>query len=148
MTTLNKVSAKDYLYNIRDTVVKIWENNPNDWAKMFMSKNMPVNAVTGKHYNSTNFFNLNFVANQNNYGQNIWASFLDWKKIGCKIKILKSNDPRSYRQDSSKLIGCGFKRKFNVDNAIDEIIFNYKKNPKIEKPSCYTVKWMIKNNIS
>lgn len=70
------------------------------------------------------------------------------KKIGCKIKILKSNDPRSYRQDSSKLIGCGFKRKFNVDNAIDEIIFNYKKNPKIEKPSCYTVKWMIKNNIS
>ena len=58
MTTLNKVSAKDYLYDIRDTVVKIWENNPNDWAKMFMSKNMPVNAVTGKHYNSTNFFNL------------------------------------------------------------------------------------------
>jgi antirestriction protein ArdC len=46
---------------------------------------MPTNAVTGKHYNSTNFFNLNWVANQNNYSQNIWASFLDWKKIGGKI---------------------------------------------------------------
>jgi nucleoside-diphosphate-sugar epimerase len=70
------------------------------------------------------------------------------KKIDCTIKIIKSNDPRSYRQDSSKLIGCGFKRKFNVDNAIDDIIFNYKKNPGIEKPSCYTVRWMIKNKIS
>jgi antirestriction protein ArdC len=46
---------------------------------------MPTNAVTGKHYNSTNFFNLNWVANSNNYAQNIWASFLDWKKIGGKI---------------------------------------------------------------
>ena len=70
------------------------------------------------------------------------------KKIDCTIKIIKSNDPRSYRQDSSKLIGCGFKRKFNVDDAIDDIIFNYKKNPGIEKPSCYTVRWMIKNKIS
>ena len=83
--TLNKVSPKEYLTIIRDNLVEQLENNSNKWHQSFINKNMPTNAVTGKHYNSTNFFNLNFVANINNYGQNIWASFLDWKKIGCKI---------------------------------------------------------------
>jgi antirestriction protein ArdC len=83
--TLNKVSPKEYLTIIRDNLVEQLENNSNKWHQSFINKNMPINAVTGKHYNSTNFFNLNFVANINNYSQNIWASFLDWKKIGCKI---------------------------------------------------------------
>jgi antirestriction protein ArdC len=88
---LNKVSPKDYLTTIRDNLVEQLENNSNNWHKSFINKNMPVNAVTGKHYNSTNFFNLNFVANINNYSQNIWASFLDWKKIGCKINTGESS---------------------------------------------------------
>jgi nucleoside-diphosphate-sugar epimerase len=42
-------------------------------------------------------------------------------KIDCEIKIIESNDPRSYRQCSDKLIETGFEQKFNVDYAIDEI---------------------------
>ena len=83
--TLNKVSPKEYLTTIRDNLVEQLENNPKKWDEMFRNKNMPSNAVTGKHYNSTNFFNLNWVANQNNYAQNLWASYLDWSKIGAKI---------------------------------------------------------------
>ena len=82
---LNKISAKEYLTTIRDNLVEQLENNPKKWDEMFRNKNMPSNAVTGKHYNSTNFFNLNWVANQNNYSQNLWASYLDWSKIGAKI---------------------------------------------------------------
>jgi len=83
--TLNKVSPKEYLTIIRDNLVEQLENNSNKWHQSFINKNMPTNAVTGKHYNSTNFFNLNFVANINNYSQNLWASYLDWSKTGAKI---------------------------------------------------------------
>ena len=66
------------------------------------------------------------------------------KKTGAKIKIIKSNDPRSYRQDSSKLIKLGFQNKFGVNDAIDELI-NLNKNDKIKvMNSNYTVKWMKK----
>ena len=44
------------------------------------------------------------------------------KKTGAKIIYLKSNDTRSYRQDSSKLTKLGFRKKYGVENAIDEMI--------------------------
>ncbi len=50
------------------------------------------------------------------------------KKTKCKIKIIKSNDPRSYRLSSSKIIKEGFKPKKKVSHAIDELLnFFYKK---------------------
>lgn len=52
---LNKVSPKEYLTNIKDNLVEQLENNSSKWHEMFINKNMPTNAVTGKHYNSTNF---------------------------------------------------------------------------------------------
>ena len=50
------------------------------------------------------------------------------KKTGAKLKVNKSVDIRSYRQDSSRLIKTGFKPLFTVDNAIDELIEYFKKN--------------------
>ena len=44
------------------------------------------------------------------------------KKTTTKINVIKSNDPRSYRQDSTKLLKMGFKVKYSVSDAIDEII--------------------------
>jgi nucleoside-diphosphate-sugar epimerase len=69
------------------------------------------------------------------------------KKTKAKIKISKSNDPRSYRQDSSKLLKLGFKKKFSVENAINEIIDAYKNFNLRDKPINYTVKWMQKLKI-
>ena len=114
--TLNKVSPKEYLTIIRDNLVEQLENNSNKWHQSFINKNMPTNAVTGKHYNSTNFFNLNFVANINNYGQNIWASFLDWKKIGCKINTGETH--------KAKVLYYGtFKKENEKTNKEDVIPF-------------------------
>jgi nucleoside-diphosphate-sugar epimerase len=64
------------------------------------------------------------------------------KKIDCEIKIIESNDPRSYRQCSDKLIETGFEQKFNIDNAIDEISNAFYNKNLIDDDSCNTVKWM------
>ena len=69
------------------------------------------------------------------------------KKIDCKIKILKSNDPRSYRLDSSKILRKGFKPLKSVEDAIDEgkKLF-LKKNFKIKEKNL-NLKQMLKLNI-
>tara|TARA_A100001035_G_C27779882_1_gene501182 strand:+ start:840 stop:1781 length:942 start_codon:yes stop_codon:yes gene_type:complete len=69
------------------------------------------------------------------------------KKIDCKIKILKSNDPRSYRLDSSKILKKGFKPLKSVEDAIDEgkKLFS-KKKFKINQKNL-NLKQMLKLNI-
>ena len=44
------------------------------------------------------------------------------KKTNAEIIVSESNDPRSYRQDSTKLLNSGFRPKYGVEDAIDEII--------------------------
>ena len=66
------------------------------------------------------------------------------KEINSKIEITKSNDPRSYRQDSSKLLSTGFKPEFSVKDAILEIKDAFNNNLLNASDSCYTVKWMKK----
>ena len=68
--------------------------------------------------------------------------------IPSKIEITESNDPRSYRQDSTKLLRTGFKPKFSVIDAIREIADIYKKNELPDEENCYTVKWMKQINLN
>ena len=66
--------------------------------------------------------------------------------VNAKIKIIKnSNDPRSYRLDSSKLINLGFKPKKKYVDAILELkqIFLQKKLK--DNPKFHSVQW-LKNN--
>ena len=69
------------------------------------------------------------------------------KIIPSKIIIKKGNDPRSYRQNSKKLLSTGFKKMFSVVDAIKEIKQSYEKKKFRESDSCYTVKLMKKNKI-
>ena len=66
------------------------------------------------------------------------------EKTGAEIVISESNDPRSYRQDSSKLIETGFRPKYTVEDAIEEITAAYQANNLPDGENCYTVKWMKK----
>ncbi len=68
-------------------------------------------------------------------------------KIKCSIEIKESNDPRSYRQDSSKLLNTGFIPKKTVSIAIDEIIESYNSGQLSDMRQWHTVKWMKENNI-
>ena len=70
------------------------------------------------------------------------------KKVNTKIKIIKnSNDPRSYRQDSSKLLRTGFVPKFGVDYAINELIEKFNSNKLKNNKNFYTVKTMVRKKI-
>ena len=70
------------------------------------------------------------------------------KEIDCKIVIKESNDPRSYRQDSQKILDTGFKPKKSVSLAIKELIEAFKNGILIDKPEFHTVKWMKKNQFN
>ena len=63
-------------------------------------------------------------------------------KIGAEIVVSASNDPRSYRQDSSKLLATGFQPSHSVADAISEIADAFQQNALPDGDSCYTVKWM------
>lgn len=66
----------------------------------------------------------------------------------CEIKITPSNDARSYRQDSQKLLSTGFKPSFSVENAIEDIISCFSKGKIKNKDEWHTVKTMKKLNIN
>jgi nucleoside-diphosphate-sugar epimerase len=63
-------------------------------------------------------------------------------KLGAEIVVSASNDPRSYRQDSSKLLATGFQPSHSVADAIDEIAAAYRQGELPDGDACYTVKWM------
>ena len=69
-------------------------------------------------------------------------------KIDAEIVVSASNDPRSYRQDSSKLLATGFKPSHNVADAISEIADAFQQNALPDGDSCYTVKWMRQLELS
>ncbi len=64
------------------------------------------------------------------------------EKIPADIIMSQSNDPRSYRQNSDKLKETGFKPKYNVSDAIDEVIEKYQSGELKDSDQYYTVKWM------
>jgi nucleoside-diphosphate-sugar epimerase len=68
-------------------------------------------------------------------------------QLPCEVVISESNDPRSYRQNSDKLLKTGFTQKLGVDYAITEIIDAYQNKTLVETDQCYTVRWMKTLNL-
>jgi nucleoside-diphosphate-sugar epimerase len=64
------------------------------------------------------------------------------EKVPSEILVTESNDPRSYRQNSDKLLNTGFKPLYKVTNAMDEVIDRYNSGELVDSDRCYTVKWM------
>ena len=66
------------------------------------------------------------------------------ERVECEIVITGSNDPRSYRLDSSKLLNTGFKPKKTVAHAIDEIIAAFRNGVLRDEPHFHNLNWMNK----
>jgi nucleoside-diphosphate-sugar epimerase len=64
-----------------------------------------------------------------------------------EIEVKPSNDPRSYRQDSTKLLETGFVRKKSVSDAISEIATKLKNGEVKDDERWHTVKWMTSEKI-
>ena len=54
----------------------------------------------------------------------------------------ESADPRSYRLNSTKLLGTGFAPKKNVAIAVGELAAAYRAGRLIDRPNWHTVSWM------
>lgn len=69
-------------------------------------------------------------------------------RIGAKVTVTPSNDPRSYRINSEKLLATGFKPRKTVDDAIEEIITAVKNGQLVEDDIHYNLKWMQKMGLA
>ena len=66
------------------------------------------------------------------------------KKASAKISVLPSNDPRSYRVNSDRLLNAGFRPKKTVSHAIDEICAAYHAGKLKDEERFHNLKWMQK----
>jgi nucleoside-diphosphate-sugar epimerase len=66
------------------------------------------------------------------------------KYVPVEIMITESNDPRSYRINSDKLLATGYAPKKTVDNAICEIITKFCAGTLKDEDHFYNLRWMEK----
>lgn len=74
-------------------------------------------------------------------------SILDIAKMAAKfipaeIIVSESNDPRSYRLNADKLLSTGFKPRFKVVDAIQEIIEAFNAGSLKDEDGCYNIRTM------
>jgi nucleoside-diphosphate-sugar epimerase len=60
----------------------------------------------------------------------------------AEIAVTPSNDPRSYRVNSDKLLATGFRPKKTVDDAIREVVHKYRSGELRNDDRFHNLKWM------
>jgi nucleoside-diphosphate-sugar epimerase len=66
----------------------------------------------------------------------------------AEIRVLPSNDPRSYSVCSDRLLATGFRPKKDVATAIRELVAAYREGRIKDEPAAYNVNWMKQNNFA
>ena len=67
------------------------------------------------------------------------------KHVPAKITVTESNDPRSYRVNSDKLLATGFTPQKSVEDAIQEICGRYNQGTLKNEDRFNNLKWMQKS---
>ncbi len=126
---------------IKDKVINVFGGNqirPNihiddlvDVYMHFVEQNLPSGDYNAGFENLKIIEIANMIKNITNVSLNITEN---------------SNDPRSYRLSSQKLVDSGFKPTRTVETAINELIDFYKNNLTKFNDRNYNVKW-LKNNM-
>jgi nucleoside-diphosphate-sugar epimerase len=62
--------------------------------------------------------------------------------VDAEVIVTPSNDPRSYRVNSDRLLATGFRPKYNVEEAIKEIVGMYRQGALKNEDRFYNLKWM------
>ena len=60
----------------------------------------------------------------------------------AKITVTESNDPRSYRVNSDKLLSTGFRPKKTVEDAIRELVHKFRSGQLKDEDRFHNLKWM------
>lgn len=64
------------------------------------------------------------------------------KHVPAKITVSESNDPRSYRVNSDRLLATGFRPKKTVENAISELVEKVRSGDLKDEDRFHNLKWM------
>ena len=62
--------------------------------------------------------------------------------VPAEVVVTESNDPRSYRVNSDKLLATGYRPKKTVENAIQDIIEKFRAGELKDEERYYNLKWM------
>jgi nucleoside-diphosphate-sugar epimerase len=63
-------------------------------------------------------------------------------RVPAEIKVLPSNDPRSYSVCSDRLLATGFRPLRDVATAIGDVVAAYRDGRIVDEPTAYNVNWM------
>ena len=66
----------------------------------------------------------------------------------ASIRVTPSNDPRSYHQNSDKLLATEFKPRYTVADAITELSEAFARGDLVDNEQNHTVKWMTALGLS
>lgn len=69
-------------------------------------------------------------------------------RTGAEIVVSESNDPRSYRQSSKKLLATGFAPAKTVSHAVQELVDAFTAGDLSDKDEWYTVKSMVSKGLA
>lgn len=106
---------------------------------IFLLQNPQVTGVYNAGFENISILDIaNMAVNQ--------VSNLDGKD--AEIIVTPSNDPRSYRINSDKLLAAGFKPKKSVEIAINEIIDAYVSGNLKDETRFHNLKWMQEQNLA
>jgi nucleoside-diphosphate-sugar epimerase len=64
--------------------------------------------------------------------------------VPAEIVVTPSNDPRSYRVNSDRLLKTGFKPKKSIEDAIKEIVGMYRQGALKDDDRWHNLRWMQK----
>lgn len=64
------------------------------------------------------------------------------RHVKAEIAVTPSNDPRSYRLSSRKLLSTGFEPQYTVEDGIREVIEAFREGRLRDEPVCYNIKTM------
>jgi nucleoside-diphosphate-sugar epimerase len=67
--------------------------------------------------------------------------------VKAEIEIKPSNDPRSYRVNSDRLLATGFRPKKSVEDAIKEMVGLYRQGALKDEEHFHNLRWMMKTVI-
>jgi len=67
------------------------------------------------------------------------------RRIQAKVTIKESNDPRSYRVNSDKLLATGYRPRKTVRDAIEEICDKFQSGELRDEDRSYNLRWMQRN---
>lgn len=64
------------------------------------------------------------------------------RHVQAQIRITPSNDPRSYRVNSDKLLATGYLPRKTVEDAIRELVARYRANELRDEDQFHNLRWM------